>query len=208
MKILKKNHIIGFILFALVFFSSCKSQYIRPSYQADSFTLDSMNQKSLRVVVNNNIQIEEFEKTFRKHFSGSKEILTNHVGRVITNNLRNSFSTFNVERFDSVYNIESAKNAMLNNIEKVDSTSDYILLIDNIIVSNQWVYNGQSNTELCKFTYNATLYERKTKRLLLKFDVEGVKAVYFFDFKESFLEAIRNASNHMVGYIRNRTIEF
>lgn len=208
MNILKKKHIIGLILCALVFLSSCKSQYIRPSYQIERFTLDSMSGKSLRVIVNNNIQIQEFEKTFRKHFSGSKEILTNHIGRVVTSGVRNNFTTFKVEKFDSVSNVVLSSNAILNTVEQVDSTSYYILLIDKIIVSNQWVYNGQGNTELCKFTYNATLYERKSKRLLLKFDVEGVKAVYFFDFKESFLEAIRNASNHMVGYIRNRTIEF
>jgi hypothetical protein len=92
----------------------------------------------------------------------------------------------------------------------------YIVLVYKIDISNEYVFHGGGgpygggggSTEYCVVTYQVKIIRRKDQKELLQLLIKGRDSVAFFDFQATLVGALNNSVEHLMGYLKENTIEY
>jgi hypothetical protein len=198
-------------------------QFVTPHYVSPEYYSDSLSKSSVRVMIDDRINVTEFNKAFEKRFGTGSQMakeLTEEVGlqlkltfpSIVANNADSLASKFMLNAFlanDSVFTTK--KQAYLSSMSEA-----YILLVYKIEISNEYVFHGGGgpygggggSTEYCIVNYRVKIIRRADQKELLQLIVKGKDAVAFFDFQATLVGALNNSVTHLMGYLKDNTIEY
>ena len=203
--------------------ASCMQQFVTPNYISPEYHIDSLRKSSVRVMIDNRINVTEFNKAFEKRF-GTGSQLAKELTNEVSEQLQLTFPSIIAKNADSL-----ASKFLLNSFLAADSSftikklnyvsglsEAYIVLVYKIDISNEYVFHGGGgpygggggSTEYCVVTYHVKIIRRKDQKELLHLLIKGRDSVAFFDFQATLVGALNNSVEHLMGYLKENTIEY
>jgi hypothetical protein len=218
---MKKN---VFVLLSMLCFAlnSC----LTPQYVTNVSVkggLEKAIEKSVLVIGLDNLHIHNYQKTFDKNYE-SEEVFVDNFTNTLLKQIENTplFKRVSVDNSSQWNHISSviSKGSYLK-IDNLFSKSkvDYVICLGDIeirerIKETQSSHNhigdddhirgstSTSRTEYVVVKTNVVVYEVKTRKLVLEFDVFGEKSVTFFNYSFCLEEAKNNAAMHAINYLK------
>lgn len=216
-KLLIGSLIIGQLL------SSCTTLYISEISRTPNFTFNLNDSKSVLVVGNNDVSLNEFIKTFNKKYKDKREFVDDYK-QSFSEKLRNG-SIFTRVGMDKSSQWDSTKLFTFSQDQSkivdsliLNSHVDYLLNISNLDISSRYqtVTSGGGldvpmttiTTEICVVKSRIQIMDIKTRQIVLEFVSTGEGSVFLFAYVSALDGAISRSIDYAIEYLKTGKTKF
>ncbi|WP_299162467.1 hypothetical protein [uncultured Tenacibaculum sp.] len=172
--------------------------------------------KSILIAGHENVQLNNFTKTYKKNYENDKAFLKSYLNEFVTqirqNNKSSNFEIDTTTNWDVLIEGYNANNQAEINSLFINSDKRYLLYFKNFTINNRFVssyspgfgpgsFGHHNTTEFCVVTAKVIVYNIKEKKQILEFDSTGESSVFMFDFTKTLLKAKTRSIENVIEYI-------